>query len=528
MGTRPEVTATIRRPLETALDAELRRIERVIARVWIALTAFATLLAIVIALGVDRQLGVTMSIIGVIALIVCTLSAWRLERASLQSSRTAVLTALIEGTLPWICFGVLARTQGAAYALASWVPPLIFAALLIGWVARLRPIAPVVVSIAGAIAYLTVYFVLVRPHVPIGPAHSILHDPPMQLSRAFSMLVGGVLGGVIARELRRAIGRADATVRRQELFGKYRIVKKVGSGSGGSVHEAIYCPEGGFERRVAVKQLHPHLITEKAFVDGFRAEAELGARLAHPNVVTIHDFGRHQETFFMAMEFVDGLSLAKLAGRARRAGVTFSPDVVGHIGRGVLRGLNHAHDGVRDDEGRPLRILHRDVCPQNLLVSHIGEVKLTDFGIARVLGHMEDGASTRTIAGHEAYMAPEQIESGALDLVTDLFAVGIIMWEMLASKRLYARDNPASTLLAVMSAEVPPVNPSWDAFLQHALARKPGDRYGSAREMLGALDAIEGSRSDDAAIKLGELVTRFANEAGDGQGSEAPTIRAVT
>ena len=439
MTTRPETSATIRRPLENALDIELRGIERMIARIWIALTAFGTLLAIVIAVAVDRELGVAMAVVGVASLLVFSLSAWRLERADV-AKRISVLTAMGEGVLPWVCFGVLSYTRGAAYALASWVPPFVFAALLITWVARLRPLGPILVAASGATLYLVVYFVLVRPHVPTGVGHSILHDPPMQISRAFSMLVGGLLGAVVSRGLRRAIGRADVAVRREELFGKYRIVAKIGSGSGGSVHEALYCPEGGFERRVAIKQLHAHLITEQAFVDGFRAEAELGARLARP------ERGDHPrlrpapgDAFFMAMEYVDGLSLAKLAARARRAEVAWTPEIVGHIGRGVLHGLDHAHDGVRDEEGRPLRILHRDVCPQNLLVSRIGEVKLTDFGIARVLGHTEDGASTRTIAGHEAYMAPEQIEAGALDLVTDLFAVGVILWELLANKALLLR-----------------------------------------------------------------------------------------
>ena len=314
-------------------------------------------------------------------------------------------------------------------------------------------------------------------------------------------------------------------MRRQEVFGKYRIVRKIGSGSGGTVHEAIDRPEGGFERRVAVKQLHTHLITERAFVEGFRAEAELGARLADPNVVVIHDFGRHEETFFMAMEFIDGLPLSKLTQRARAANVAFPSHVVGHIARSVLRGLAHAHEGVRDEAGHPLRILHRDVCPQNVLVSRIGEVKLTDFGIARVLGHTDETASTRTIAGHEAYMAPEQIENGALDLTSDLFAMGVILWELLAGRRLFARDNPASTLLAVMEAHVAELDSPWDAFLQRALARDPKARFPSARAMLTALDTIEGARGDDAATTLGELVQRFTADVD--ASSEALTLRAT-
>jgi len=411
---------------------------------------------------------------------------------------------------------------------------LLFAALIVAWVARLEPIAPIIVGVSGAVAFLVLYFVFVRAHVPTGPAHSILHDPPMQFSRAFSLAAAGALGSVVARALRSAIARADQTLRRTELFGKYRLVRKVGSGSGGSVHEAVYSPEGGFERRVAVKQLHPNLVSEPSFVEGFRAEAELGARLAHPNVVTIHDFGRHEGTFFMAMEYVDGLPLSKLSHRARTLEEPLSTDVVGHIGRGVLRGLDHAHEGVHDASGQPLHIMHRDVCPQNIMVSRIGEVKLTDFGIARILGEAGE-TSTRTIAGHEAYMAPEQIE-GRGGLPSDLFAIGVVLWELLSGTRLFARENPAATLLAVMSGVVPhittvrdDIDPAWDAFFVRALARTAAERFPSARDMLEALDAIPGTRSNEASAKLGTLVARLATtrapNAPPGDDDSRPTMR---
>jgi serine/threonine-protein kinase len=134
----------------------------------------------------------------------------------------------------------------------------------------------------------------------------------MQLSRSFTLAIAGGVGAYVARELRRAIARADRSVRKEELFGKYRLTKAIASGGVGAVHEAVYCPEGGFERRVAVKLLHPHLARESAFVVGFRAEAELGSRLAHPNIVTILDFGQQNDAYFLAMEYVDGLSLQRL------------------------------------------------------------------------------------------------------------------------------------------------------------------------------------------------------------------------
>jgi eukaryotic-like serine/threonine-protein kinase len=524
MGPRPLLLQWIRersmtmapvRPLETALDTELRRIELFIAYTWLVLCAIGTVGALVVAATISPRLGLTLApICAITAVFFLAAARWVGRRP--VAKRTPLVIVSVEAMLPWAYFAALFFAQGAAYALSSWIPPLLFASLVVSWVARLQPTPPLVVSIVGALAYLVVYFVFVRPEVPQGAAHLILHDPPMQLSRALSLVIAGGAGTLVAREVRRAIVRADVAVRSEELFGKYRLVRKIGSGSGGSVHEAMYCPEGGFERRVAIKQLHPGLVSEPNFVQGFRTEAELGARLAHPNIVTIHDFGRHEATFFMAMEFVDGLPLSRLAVRARAANLTFASDIVAHIARSVLQGLAYAHEGIHDASGNTLHILHRDVCPQNLLVSRMGEVKLTDFGIARVLMQPSESANTRTIAGHEAYMAPEQVEGRQL-LVSDLFAVGVVLWELLAGKRLFARDNPAVTLLAVMSAPIPPMSSVrsdaevWDAFLERALARETDKRFASAREMLAALDAIPSARGGDAAGKLAALVVELSS-----------------
>ncbi len=521
-------STSFRAPLANAIDVELRRLERMIALAWVLISGLGVVLALTIAFTTAPKLGFPMAACAAVLLVLAIGSlAWLRVRP--VTKRTPIIVIAVEGMLPWVCFAVLFFTQGAAYALASWVPPLVFAALVVAWVVRLQAMPPLVVSIIGAASYLVVYFLFVRPDVPRGAAHLILYDPPMQFSRAFTLVAAGALGTLVARELRRAIGRAEAQVRSEELFGKYRLVRKIGAGAGGSVHEAVYCPEGGFERRVAVKQLHDSLASEPALVEAFRIEAELGARLAHPNVVMIHDFGRHGGTFFMAMEFVDGLPLAKLAFRVRRASLSLSPAIVGHVARSVLRGLHHAHEGVRDASGKALHILHRDVCPQNLLVSRIGEVKVTDFGIARVLDRAE-GAMTKTIAGHEAYMAPEQIDGRPLGLTTDLFAVGVVMWELLAGKRLFARENPAATLLAVATTIVPPitsvrsdVDAAWDAFFTRVLARDAADRFPSARAMLDALDTIDETRRDDAPAILGELVTRFAVET-----VETPVVEAET
>jgi serine/threonine-protein kinase len=280
----------------------------------------------------------------------------------------------------------------------------------------------------------------------------------------------------------------------------------------GTVFEALYCPEGGFERRVAIKRIHPHLAQQPRFVDAFRREAELCARMAHPNVIQVFDFGRVREAYFLAMEYVEGLTLWELCERARTKERAIPAGLVGHIGREILAGLIHAHEEARGPDASPLRIVHRDLCPQNVLVSIDGQVKLTDFGVARAL---RDAAArdTKTEGGHLAYMAPEQARGEPIDPRSDLFPIGVILWELLAGRPLFRRENEAATLHALLSEPIPRVadaqeglDASWDAFLKRALARAPADRFGSAREMLAALSEVRGAEIERA----GEMLARLA------------------
>jgi serine/threonine-protein kinase len=518
--------APIRKPLDDALSGELQRIDRALARSWVVLSLISVVGSVVISLGVAPRVGVVTGVasVGVGAFFAVVLL--RLSRGPLGSLGSIVVGA-IEGLLPWGIFTVLVATQGAAYAIASWVPPLLFAASIVAATARLRPLAAIAIGASGGAAYLVVYFAYVRTHLPVGTARMVLHEPPLQLTRALSLAVAGGIGAYVSRELRGAIARADRSVRKSELFGKYRLVRQVASGGAGTVHEAVYCPEGGFERRVAVKLLHPHLAREESFVASFRTEADVGSRLAHPNIVSILDFGEQADQYFLAMEYVDGLSLQRFLQNAREARAEIPVGIAAYVVRALLVGLEYAHEGVRGPDGKALRVLHRDMCPANVLVSRFGEVKIADFGIARVLGDSAS-AHTRNVAGHAAYMAPEQAVAERIDVRADLFSVGVILWEMLALRRLFARSNPVATLHALVVGPVPSVTEvrpeidlAWDAFITKALSREPNDRWASASEMCSALDGLPGARSARAMEELAALTERVRDAR---QRSEDPTI----
>jgi serine/threonine-protein kinase len=211
------------------------------------------------------------------------------------------------------------------------------------------------------------------------------------------------------------------------------------------------------------------------------------------------------------MEYVDGLTLGSFIRRQRAAGIPMMPELVAHIGRALLAGLSYAHSGAHDSDGAVLRVVHRDLCPANVLLSRHGDVKISDFGVARAL---RDSAATetRTIAGHLGYIAPEQARGQPLDPRCDLFALGVVLWELLCGASLFERDSDAETLVALGEAEVPPVSehrddvdPSWDDLLQRALAARPDDRFADAAEMasaLGALADAQGGPWDDELAQL--------------------------
>jgi serine/threonine-protein kinase len=501
----------LRDPLDAALSKEILRLEIMVGRVAQALYLGFFFLSIGVALTVSPHLGLLYAM-GCASYLAWYSALVHVYRRTGGGAPLRAAAAVVDSTVPWVFAMGLLFAQGAAYALASWIPPFLYCALLIGAVVRLRPSTALVFGLSSGVLFPVFYFVLAHPRLGAAEADAIVYQPRLQWIRTVLIVLAGVLAALLAIGLRRVVGRAEGAVREADLFGKYRLVRKIAAGGMGEVFEALYCPEGGFQRRVAVKRIHGHLAEQPKFVDAFRAEAELTARLAHPSLVQVMDFGRIGPTYFLAMEYVDGVTLGALFARLASSGERWPPGVVAHVGRELLQGLAYAHEVARGDDGRPLRVIHRDVCPSNVLVSRSGAVKLADFGVARALRDAST-AQTRTVLGHVGYLAPEQASAAPVDERADLFAVGVLLWELLAGHHLFLLDNEAASLMALTTREIvpisalrPEVDGRWDAFFERAIARDPSGRFDTAQDMAVALDELPGAHDARAAERLAVLV----------------------
>jgi serine/threonine-protein kinase len=251
----------------------------------------------------------------------------------------------------------------------------------------------------------------------------------------------------------------------------------------------------GVVKEVALKLVRGEHAARSDFVRMFVQEARLAARLTHANVVQVFEFDQIDGRYYLAMELVRGRHLGQVAERARELGARFGLARAVHVGAEVAKGLAYAHRLA--DGGRLLGLVHRDVSPHNVLVSFEGEVKLADFGIARAMnqGELTDPG---TVKGKLAYMAPEQARGAAVDARADVFSLGVVLWELCAGRRLFARDSDAATLAAVLAPE--PVSPpsAWneevpadlDAAILGALERDPARRTRSAQELATALATV--------------------------------------
>ncbi len=250
----------------------------------------------------------------------------------------------------------------------------------------------------------------------------------------------------------------------------------------------------GFEKVMAIKRILPNLTEDAEFISMFINEAKLAALLTHQNIVQIFDLGHVENSFFIAMEYVMGKDLRTILQRAK---VLNTPMSVGHallIISKVCAGLDYAHR-KKDLTGKELDIVHRDVSPQNILVSYEGEIKLVDFGIAKAASQSSE-TRTGILKGKLSYMAPEQARGQAVDRRTDIFAIGIVLYEILTGHKLFKGDNDFDTLEKVREAKVDPpptslnkqVEPELEAIILKALAKEPDNRYPSASEMQAALE----------------------------------------
>ncbi|MCK6545655.1 serine/threonine-protein kinase [Myxococcota bacterium] len=279
------------------------------------------------------------------------------------------------------------------------------------------------------------------------------------------------------------------------VFGKYQMITRIASGGMAEVWLARSSSLGGFEKLLAIKRMHSTLSKNQSFVSMFIDEAKLTVSLNHPNIVQIFDFGVVDDDYFMAMEYVEGTDLANLAKRARKQEKPLPVDMCAYVMRGVFDGLAYAHTRT-DRYGRAASIIHRDVSPQNVLVSYEGHVKVSDFGIARAAQKIEP-ARRGEIFGKVAYLSPEQSRGDAVTTATDVWAAGVILHELLTNRRLFLRDSDHETMVAVQESEIPrpsALNPDVPAALDDAvmyvLTRDPDKRPASAREVAELLAEI--------------------------------------
>src|SRR5256885_4656462 len=236
-------------------------------------------------------------------------------------------------------------------------------------------------------------------------------------------------------------------------FGKYVLLKRIATGGMAELFLARQVGVAGFEKLVVVRRILEHLSTDHDFVSMFLDEARLASSLNHPNVVQVYDLGHEAGAYFMAMEFVAGHDLYSVARKAALQSAPIPPEVAARIVAGACAGLHAAHT-KKNPQGQPLHIVHRDVSPANILVSYEGEVKVTDFGIAKA-----DAQSVKTrtgvVKGKFSYMSPEQIKSQPLDGRSDVFALGVTLHETLTARRLFRRDSELAVMHDILET-VPP------------------------------------------------------------------------
>jgi serine/threonine-protein kinase len=262
-----------------------------------------------------------------------------------------------------------------------------------------------------------------------------------------------------------------------------------------TVHIGRLFASGGFARRVAIKRLHPHLAGDPEIAAGFAEEARLSSRVAHVNVANILDVVSTGAELLLVMDYVHGDSLARLLAMSRQSGRPAPIAIIVRVLADALHGLHAAHEATAED-GTPLRLVHRDVSPQNILVGTDGAARVVDFGIAKTIASAHSTGDGQ-VKGKMPYLAPEQLLRRAIDRRTDVYAAGVTLWEALAGKRLFIADDEPTLFSKILEAPVqepsrvdPRVPRELDAVVMRALDRDPDRRFATAREMAVALEAM--------------------------------------
>jgi len=285
-----------------------------------------------------------------------------------------------------------------------------------------------------------------------------------------------------------------ATVEHDRL-GRYELLLRMASGGMASLWLARIAGPDQFEKLICIKKVHDHLVEERRFIEMFVDESRIAALIGHPNVATVFDMGRIESQYFMALEYVHGHNMQELLRYVRRAEDTLDWAYAARIVSNAAAGLHAAHE-LKKPNGDPMGVVHRDVSHQNILLSYDGHVKVVDFGIAYAKERITS-TRARTLKGKAAYMSPEQATQQTLDRRSDVFSLGVVLFEALTLRRLFKSDTEVETLLRVRRARVPRprlIQPEiplpLEKIVLKAVALKPANRFQTAAELGQALDEL--------------------------------------
>jgi tRNA A-37 threonylcarbamoyl transferase component Bud32 len=318
-------------------------------------------------------------------------------------------------------------------------------------------------------------------------------------------------------------------------FGRYRLLRRIGKGGMAEAFLAVMEGAKGFRRKCVVKRIRPDKARSTYFAQMFVDEARITAALHHPNIVQIYEFGEVGGLYYLTMEYLDGRNLGALLDGLHAEGLLMPINMAAHVTQQVARGLHYAHE-LRDDAGRPLGVIHRDVSPTNVMLLRTGEVKILDFGVAKAERTLKQGATVvGKVKGKLSYMAPEQHSGKNVDVRADVFAAGVMLWEMLTGELLFSGAKGSERSRRLMRGDVPApsslrakVPPELDAIVLRCLKVQPEDRYRSAGALAEALGSFVRASLFDPG-ELAALVTAHAADETaapdtDSAGSGAPVV----
>ncbi len=303
---------------------------------------------------------------------------------------------------------------------------------------------------------------------------------------------------------------------RPRIVGRYALFDEIAAGGMATIHLGRLVGPVGFSRTVAIKTLHPQFAKDPEFVEMFLEEARLASRIQHPNVISTVDIATTEGEVFLVMEYVAGESLAKLVRSALKKGERLPVEIAASILAGMLHGLHATHE-AKNEQLEPMQIVHRDVSPQNVLVGLDGIARIFDFGVAKAAAMRSQATTDGQMKGKLSYMSPEQLNSREVDRRTDVFAAGIVAWESLTGRRLFAGSDPGEVLAKVLTLDIqapadvaPSVPKNVSDTVMRALERSPDQRWQTARDF-----AIELERNVALAAPhmVGNWVENNASEA---------------